>query len=108
MNTAENAFILATNIGEDILIDLSTAVDALDALDALDDLHLMMSGTVAEPEEDRNLTNYIVRATQYLEFLRQTIEDGDILAIATMPITEMVTRRRISNVLRASVERKQA
>lgn len=98
MNTAENAFTLTTDISEDILIDLSTTVDLLD------DLHMMIGGEVAAYEVNRELADYIERAVMYLEFLRQTIEDGDILTISTMPISESVTRRRISEVLRASVE----
>lgn len=100
MDTSSNAFTLTTDIREEILIDLTTAVDALDTI------RMVIGATVAEPEEDRDLADYIERATLYLEFLRKTIEDGDILAISTMPrpISESATRRRISEVLRASGE----
>ena len=98
MKTEGYAFTVGTDISEETLIDLTTVVDALD------DLHMMFSGTVAAPEEDRDLADYIERATYYLEFLRTTVEDGDILRISTMPISESETRRRISKVLRASVE----
>lgn len=98
MDTSSNAFTLTTDISEEILIDLTTAVDALDTI------RMVIGATVAEPEEDRDLADYIERATLYLEFLRKTIEDGDILAISTMPISESATRRRISEVLRASGE----
>lgn len=102
MNTAENAFTLTTDISEDILIDLTATIDALD------DLHMMINGEIAAPEEDRDLTDYITRATLYLEFLRATVEEGDILTISTIPMTESVTRRRISRLLRSSTQRERS
>jgi len=102
MNQSENALTLTTDIGEEILIDLTAAVDALD------DIHMMISGAVVAREEDRDLADYIKRATYYLECLRQNIEVGDMLPLTTAPISESQTRRRISKVLRASVEERQA
>jgi len=98
MNTTENAFTVATDIGEETLINLTAAVDALD------DTRMVIGGTVAAPEGDRDLADYIKRATRYLEFLRTTVEEGDILRISTMPIKESQTRRRISRLLRTSTQ----
>jgi hypothetical protein len=102
MNQSKNAFTVGTDIDEETLIDLTTAVDALD------DIRMVIGATVAEPEEDRDLADYIERATLYLEFLRRTIEDGDILAISTMPMSESKTRHRIAHLLRTSTQREKS
>lgn len=100
MNTTENAFTISTDIDEEDLIDLAAAVDALDHL------RIVIGDADAEPAENRDLAVYVRRAVVYLEFLRKTIEDGDILTISTLPITETEIHRRISRVLRSGVERR--
>lgn len=102
MNTAEIAFMISTDIGEEDLIDLAAGVDALD------NLRIVIGTTVTEPADNRDLAEYIRRAVVYLDFLRRTIEGGDILSISTLPITETEIHRRITRVLRSSVEEGEA
>lgn len=98
MNTTETAFFISTDIDEEDLVDLAAGVDALD------NLRLMIGSAVAEPVDNHDLTEYIRRAVDYLEFLRKAIDDGTIPTTSTMPIAETVIRERISRVMRSSVQ----
>jgi len=99
MNTTGNAFSISTDIGEEDLLDLAAEVDALD------NFRMVIGGALTEPADNRDLTDLIRRAVFYLEFLKRTIMDGDILTISTLPITETAIHQRISCVLRSSIER---
>ena len=96
MNDSDTAFYMSTNIPEEDLLALTAAVDSLDFQ------HLIIDDTVIEQEDDRELVDYIRRATTYLGFLRDWIERDGIEMISTAPISESQTRRRIARLLWSS------
>lgn len=98
MTDSDTAFTVDTSIPEETLIDLTRAVDALDFF------RMVVHDTLTEPETDRELGDYIKRATLYLQFLRDRVEKNDLLSVTTMPITETMIRRRISRLLRTSTQ----
>lgn len=98
MNDSDTAFTVDTSIPEETLIDLTRAVDALDFF------RMVVHDTLTEPETDRELGDYIKRATLYLQFLHDRAEENDLFQVSTMPISETVTRRRIARLLRTSAQ----
>lgn len=98
MTDSDTAFTVSTNIPEDDLLALTSAVDSLGFQ------QLIINGTVIQQEDGRELVDYIRRATMYLGFLRDWIEKDDIERISTAPISESQTRRRIARLLRSSTQ----
>lgn len=97
MNSNSNAFVVNSTVPEETLIELTRAVDELDFY------RMVIDVTVTEPETDRELVDYIERATMYLSFLRDRVEGDDLVRASTFPINESTTRRHITKVLRSCV-----
>ena len=98
MNTNNDlAFALDVDINEETLIALTSVVDQLD------DLHMISNGVVFNPTPDMTLETYILRATRYLDYLLDQLQENNPRQLSTDPLGE-ATRNRIARVLRSSME----
>jgi len=74
------------------------------AVDGLDLLHMIIGNELKDPDPQRDMEDYLVRAIDYLTFLRDRIEADDLVHVATMPLSESLLYRRIGQLLRKALK----